>query len=706
MTERMPAGRAAMPSVAFDQSAARSQGLEPGKAVVIHHEDRHIPARIIEMDVPASDRSCIYIDRYLREALQSHYGDAVEVEVFEPQLIKRVVVAPTMDIFSAQGLSEHIRSVLEAEKALVGMSSVLYIKFPKSSAGTFYVVEDIEPGPGLMGPDTEVVLRLSDAAKVAEETSRITFDDVGGLHREIDTLRELVELPLRFPDAYQRVGINPPRGIILYGPPGVGKTHLARAVANEVNAQFFYINGPSIVGQTYGETESNLRKMFGEATRNAPSIIFIDEIDAMAPNRNQLGSQADARMVAQFLSLLDGLYRVDGVMIVGTTNRENSIDPAFRRPGRFDREIPIMPPDSRGRREILSIHTREMPLLPETTKYLDEVAEQTHGFVGADLMELCREAGLACLRRTFGGGMPTNSIESYEPITVEKSDFAEAAAKVKPSGIRELLVGIPDVSWDDIGGLEDVKRQLHELVELPLENPGLLSSLGMHSTPGIVLSGPPGTGKTLLARALANRCQVNFIAVNGPEIFSKWLGESEEQVRRIFELARQVAPSIIFFDQLDAIAPKRAEDAASRTAERVVNQLLAELDSLQAQSRVIVLAATNRIDMVDTSVLRPGRLGVRIALPLPDEAARQKILEIELADMVGGEDDQGLIQDLARRTEGFSGAHLADLCWQAKLASLREGEYALPARLSRESFEEALERIIETSTTLQESLAN
>lgn len=679
--------------VSLDPEVMESEGIAPGDAMLIQsYLGRCIPARVGLPREEYRGKQRLLIDRFLRQALRVHFGDRVDVEKIEPAPIARMVIAPSVDLLGAHGLSEHVHKTLAAEGALAGLGSVLYIRFPNSVAGTRYVVEDIEPGPGVITDDTEVVLRFSDAAKVADESVQVTFEDVGGLQREIALIRELVELPLRFPFAYQQVGINPPRGIILYGPPGAGKTHLARAIANEVNARFFYINGPEIVGTSYGETESNLRKIFAEATHHAPSIIFVDELDAIAPKRGQVGTQTDVRMVGQFLSLMDGLSRADAVMVIGTTNRVDAIDPAFRRPGRFDREIAILPPDVRGRREILAIHTREMPLSEEATAYLDYVAQETHGFVGADLMELCREAGLSCVRRNYGD-VPPGLIEGYRPLTVEKEDFEQALAKVKPSGMREALIGIPDVSWDDIGGLKEVKARLYELVELPLTNPAVFNSLGIQTPGGILLYGPSGTGKTLIARALANRCEANFISVNGPEIFSKWLGESEEAVRHIFQLGRQVAPAIIFFDQLDAIAPRRSADVASRTSERVVNQILAELDGLQPLSRVIVIAATNRVDLVDPAILRPGRLGTHLYLPMPDLEARKEILQVHLRNLPCIDKVDDLMDNLATKTEGFSGADLEALCREAKLAALREGGYTSAIPLRRDHFEQALRRV-------------
>jgi transitional endoplasmic reticulum ATPase len=681
-------------------------GLTAGDAVLVRSAGaRRIPARIRAGGEELRGKRRILADRFFRKTLRVYLGDNVEVEKLDPQPITRIVVAPSVDIFGAHGLGDHIHRSLAAEKALAGLDSLLYVRFPNSVAGTRYMVEEIEPGPGYVDESTQFVLRISDAAKVADESMEVSFDDVGGLHREVAMVRELVELPLRYPFAYQQVGINPPRGIILYGPPGVGKTHLARAIASEVRAQFFYINGPEIVGTSYGETESNLRRIFGEAAHHAPSIVFIDELDAIAPKRGEVGTQTDARMVAQFLALMDGLSRVDGVMIIGTTNRPDALDAAFRRPGRFDREIPIMPPDVRGRREILKIHTREMPLTPEATTYLDDVAAATHGFVGADMMELCREAGLSAVRRTLGGDVSGVIMDDFEAPNVEKQDFEHAVSRVKPSGMREALIGIPDVPWTSIGGLDEAKRRLYELVELPLTNPSVFSSTGMQPPRGILLYGPSGTGKTLVARALAGRCEANFISVNGPEIFSKWLGESEETVRHIFHLGQQLSPAIIFFDQLDAIVPRRGSDVGTRTSERVVNQILSELDGLQPLSRVIVIAATNRVDLVDPSILRPGRLGMHLYFPMPDQASREEVLRIHIPDLslIPGGDE--LVRGLAERTDGLSGADLQMLCWEAKLIALREGGYAAGVPLRREHFDQALVNVARNAQSLERLVA-
>jgi len=454
---------------------------------------------------------------------------------------------------------------------------------------------------------------------------------------------------------------------------------LARAIANEVDARFYYINGPDVIGTYTGETEANLRRMFNEAGHHSPSIIFIDELDAMAPKRGETGAHADTRTVTQLLALMDGLKRVDAVIVIGTTNRIDAVDPAFRRPGRFDREIFVGPPDAPGRREIIEIHTREMPLADDAQGFLDEIARRTHGFLGADLMELCRDAGLSRLRRSAGNLADHRAAYRIplEDLRVERTDFELALAQIRPSELRETLIRIPDVTWSDIGGLDAVKKKLQEAVELPLRHPQALTAAGLPPHAGALLYGPPGTGKTLLAKALANECGVNFISVDGPEIFTKWLGESEEGVRQVFRIARQVAPTVIFFDQLEAIAPVRGAHTGSMTTDRVVSQLLAELDGVEQLSGVIVLGATNRIDLIDPSILRPGRFGVHIAVGLPDAAARREILRVCLRrpDGAGAAELASIIDAVAPKTEGFSGAQLRQLCDDAKRTAIRRTGY-------------------------------
>jgi transitional endoplasmic reticulum ATPase len=661
--------------VSIDQELLHRHGLAPDEIVRVATErGRSVLVRLDKSLPVDAGRGVVRMDRFLRQALKAHLNEIVEIEPATLKPAARLELNPAIDVSTAHELIPHLKKVLSENRTPVSVGAVLYIAFPGTQAGTTYEVHRVPDGPGIVTEATELRLHFADQ-HVPQGAFDVTFEDVGGLGRQIKLVRELVQLPLRFPHVYRQLGINPPRGIILYGPPGSGKTHLARAVANEVDARFYYINGPEIIGTFAGETEGNLRRIFGEAAHHAPSIVFIDELDALAPKRGETGAHSDVRAVTQLLSLMDGLTRVDSVIVIGTTNRIDSVDPAFRRPGRFDREIFVGPPDAQGRREILEIQTREMPLTDEAQFGLDEVARRTHGFVGADLMELCRNAGLNALRRsTLNLEDPKAAFRvDMTDLRVDRQDFESAMGMVRPSAMRETLISVPDVGWDDVGGLETVKERLKELVEQPLRNPQLLAEIGLTPHVGALLYGPPGTGKTLLAKALANECGVNFIAVDGPEIFSKWLGESEEGVRQIFRIARQVAPTVVFFDQLDAITPVRGAHDGSMTTERVVNQLLAELDGVEQLSGVIVIGATNRIDLVDPSILRPGRFGVHIPVPLPTEADRRAILRLHLGGKMiekTPEMDE-IAAALAARTEGFSGARLRQVCQEAKRLAIR-----------------------------------
>src|SRR5205823_3158258 len=495
----------------------------------------------------------------------------------------------------------------------------------------------------------------------------------GGLGEQIRGIREFVELPLIFPQLYRQLGIAPPRGVVFYGAPGTGKTLLARSVANEINARFFYINGPEVVGTFSGQTEENLRKVIGDAAINPPSIIFVDELDAIAPVRGTTSTLSDTRAVTQLLSLMDGLQRAEGVMVIGTTNRIDAVDRALRRAGRFDREVFFPTPSAGGRLEILRVHSREMPLTEDALEALPGVAQAAYGFVGADLMELCREAGLNALRRASQDFLESPSITSYpasDDLVVTKDDLQMALGRVSPASLRESVISYPTVTWEDIGGLATVKKRLRDLIERPLRHPELFRRLGLPNNPGILLYGPPGTGKTMLAQAVARECGVNFIAIQGPELLSQWLGESEESVRSLFNVARRAAPCVVFFDQLDAIAPRRTEMEfeGTRAPQRVVSQLLAELDGMEERSQVMVVGAANNIAVVDPSILRPGRFGVHIQVALPDEDGRAEILQIQLrsAALAPGVALDDLVRHLAPLTAGYSGADLAFLCQGAK----------------------------------------
>ncbi len=535
------------------------------------------------------------------------------------------------------------------------------------------VVSTTPKGIVRIDSDTEVELRAeyeepSDARRVD-----VTYDDVGGMAETIDALREMVELPLRYPELFERLGVDPPKGVLLHGPPGTGKTRLARAVANESAAEFFLINGPEIMGSGYGESEKKLREVFEKAAKASPAIIFIDEIDSIAPKRGNVTGEAEKRLVAQLLTLMDGLEPRTSLIVIAATNRPEAIDEALRRPGRFDREIIIGVPDARGRREILAIHTRGMPLGDGVD--LAELARTTYGFVGADLAALTREAAIEAVRRI----MPMLDLENpsipqqvLDKLSVTREDFQAALKRVQPSAMREVMVQTPDVRWEDLGGLDDAQRKLKEGIELPLKDPEAFRRLGIRPAKGFLLYGPPGTGKTLLAKAVAREAEANFIAIKSSDLLSKWYGESEQQIARLFARARQVAPCIIFIDEMDSLVPARGAGGAGepQVTERVVNMLLAEMDGIEEMQSVVVIGATNRPTLIDPALMRPGRLDELIYVSVPDAAGRKHILGIHTKKMPLAKDvDLGA---LANQTEKFTGADLEDLVRRAGLAALRE----------------------------------
>ena len=539
--------------------------------------------------------------------------------------------------------------------------------------------------------ETAHVQVLSEPTPEKKGIPIVTYEDIGGLREEIQRIREMVELPLRHPELFQRLGIEPPRGVFLYGPPGCGKTLLAKAVANESDANFFVISGPEIMSKFYGESEARLREIFQKAQETSPSIIFIDEMDAIAPKREEVTGEVERRVVAQLLSLMDGMGSRGNIIVIGATNRPNAIDPALRRPGRFDREIEIGVPDKAGRYEVLQIHTRNMPLAEDVD--LKRLSDVTHGYTGADMTSLCREAAMKALRRyipEFNLEEERIPPERLEKMVVKMDDFLWAYRDITPTAMREVYVEVPQVHWNEVGGLKLVKQELMESVEWPLKKPEVFKKMGIKPPRGILLYGPPGCGKTLLARAVATESEANFISIKGPEIFSKWVGESEKAIREIFRRGRTAAPAIIFFDELDAIVPKRGLGYAdSGASERVISQLLTEIDGIESLQNVLVIAATNRPDMLDPAVLRPGRFDRLIYVPSPDFDSLKEIFKIHAHSMPLSRDVD--LDDLARKAQGYSGADVEAICREAAMNGLREDIEA--TEVSLRDFNQAMERV-------------
>jgi transitional endoplasmic reticulum ATPase len=647
-----------------------------------------------------SGKGLIRMDGYTRNNAGVSIDDQVTVKKITVKPAERVVLGFTEPV-QVMGIESYLYDFLQGRVLTRGDSIPLNIMGTRVEL----VVTEVQPPAQalIVGERTEIKISEKVAKEVPKGVQRVTYEDIGGLRGEIQKVREIIELPLRHPELFVRLGVEAPKGVLLHGPPGTGKTLLAKAVANESNANFYTIGGPEIISKFYGESEERLREVFKEAEENAPSIIMIDEIDSIAPKREEVTGEVEKRVVSQLLSLMDGMRARGKVVVLGITNRVNAIDPALRRPGRFDREIEIGVPDKKGRLEILQIHTRGMPL--EKTVNLEVLANRAHGFVGADLEALCKEAAMRALRRILPDiDLEAESIPAkiLSKLIVGMKDFEDALKEIQPSALREVLVEVPNIKWSDIGGLENVKKQLMQAVEWPLKYSDLFAKTGAIPPKGILLYGPPGTGKTMLAKAVANESDANFISIKGPELLSKWVGESESGVREVFRKARQAAPTVVFFDEIDAVAPVRGSGQGdTNVTERVVSQLLTELDGLEELQRVVVLAATNRPDIIDPALLRAGRFDRMLQVPTPDKKARLDILKIQSAKNPLAEDVD--LEKIAEKTEGYTGADLSALVSTAVMLALEEhvekyktvdeiGKHAGEVKVTAKHFEDSLEK--------------
>ncbi len=670
--------------------------LSPGDIIEIHGQK--VTAAVVWRSHPGDEgKGIIHIDNLTRKNAGISIGDKVTIKKADVKPAKQVTLAPAIsqdqqiqfgegiDALAKRGLLK--RPVVQGDIVVVPNIALFGNALP------FSIINTNPKGIVLINEETQIKVN-EEAATTSDAAPSISYEDIGGLRDELQNVREMIELPLKHPELFDRLGIDPPKGVLLYGPPGTGKTMIARAVANEAGAQFYTINGPEIMSKFYGQSEENLRKTFEEAEKNAPSIIFIDEMDSIAPKREEVQGEVERRVVSQMLTLMDGLKGRGKLIVIGATNRVDSVDEALRRPGRFDREIEIGVPDKEGRLEILMIQTRNMPKDEDVD--LDELANGTYGFVGADLMALAREAAMKALRRylpeiDLDEPIP---IEVLEKMCVQMNDFKEALKIVDPSALREFLVEVPTTTWESVGGLHEVKQQLKEAVEWPLDDPESFERMGIRPPRGILLYGPPGTGKTLLARAVANESGANFLSVKGPEVLSKWVGESEKAIREIFKKAKQSAPSIVFLDEIDSIAPRRGAYEGSHVTESVVNQLLTSIDGMEGMEGVVVIGATNRPDILDNGLMRAGRFDRLIKVSAPDEEARLAILKVHSSSMPLAKDVD--LEGLAKVTKGYVGADIESLCREAAMIALREDKKA--RTVGKHHFDEAL-RTVRSSVT-------
>lgn len=641
----------------IDYDSMDTLNASTGDVIEIKGKRRTV-AKCLPLYPSDEGKGIIRIDGLGRNNSGIAIGDTITVRKIKAVAAEKVVVAPLEAIPPID--ERYLADALESVPLIKGDN----VMVPYFGGRLTFQVIGVTPAADAVLVTQKTVFHIAEKGETLRGVPQVTYEDIGGLTNEIKKVREMIELPLRHPEIFEKLGIEAPKGVLLYGPPGTGKTLLAKAVANESQAHFISISGPEIMSKFYGESEARLREIFKEAREKSPSIIFVDEIDSIAPKREEVTGEVERRVVSQMLSLMDGLEARGKVIVIAATNRPNAIDPALRRPGRFDREIEIKVPDKKGRKDILAIHSRNMPLSDDVD--VEKISSVSHGYVGADLEYLCKEAAMKCLRRLLPElNMEEEKLppETLDKLIVNNEDFQKALIEVTPSGMREVFIENPDVKWEEVGGLEDVKRELQEAVEWPMKYPGLYDKLGHKMPRGILLHGPSGTGKTLLAKAVATQSEANFVSVRGPELLSKWVGESERGIREIFRRARQASPCVIFFDEIDSIAPIRGAGGETAVTERVVSQLLTELDGMENMHGVIVLAATNRPDMIDPALLRPGRFDKIIQIPLPDKAGRKMILEInakKIPTLDDPNDPQRVdIDKIAELTDGLSGADTA-----------------------------------------------
>jgi transitional endoplasmic reticulum ATPase len=672
--------------VRIDSKARKELDVSTGDIVELKGK-RSTAALVWQAHPQDEGLNIIRMDGYLRQNTGTGLGDKILVKKAELKEAKKVVLAPTQPMKYSPGFDQFVkkkmigRALNRGDTIFIG---VFGTSFP-------LIASTVQPaGIVMVNENTELLLKEAPEKEGAQVTT-ISYEDVGGLKDEVQKVREMVELPLRHPELFERLGIEAPKGVLIYGPPGTGKTLLARAVASESEANFIHIGGPELVSKFVGESEEKMRQIFKDAQDNAPSIIFMDEIDAIAPKREEVTGEVERRMVSQLLTLMDGLKARGQIIVIGATNRPNSIDPALRRPGRFDREVELGVPDRPARKEIMQIHTRSMPLAADVN--VEELAAITHGYTGADISSLTKEAAMKVLRRI----LPKIDLdqefippEILDNLQVTREDFFNALREVRPSALREVFLEKPNVHWGDIGGLENVKKELKEAVELPLKNPEVFTRLGIRPVKGILLVGLPGTGKTLFAKAVATETESNFISVKGPEVLSKWVGDSEKAVRETFRKARMATPCVVFIDEIDSIAPHRGGgDEGNRVTERIVDTLLTEMDGLTGLKNVVVIAATNRPELLDMALMRGGRFDRIIEIPTPDEKARLEIMKIHAKSMPLAKAVD--LEDIAKKTDGYTGADLENVCREAGMAAIRRGVDT--KEVGKADFESALDTV-------------